>query len=258
MHPDSDRRAHKIRALLDKAEATSFPAEAEALTAKATALMASWQITEAMLAAGRPPADRGTITTIDVELGKGHYVNARLSLLASAASFAQCRVLTSTGWNGRVGQVIGHAADVARAEMLYTSLLVQATAAATAAPVDARSGLSTTSWRRNFLLGFARTTNDRLCEATEAAVAEAEARAAATNVAHEFVGQVAGSSVALVLAERVDEVDAWIRAEHGRVGTARPARASSAAGWTQGRAAGKRADLGLGGRITGRQRSLGR
>lgn len=257
MHPDSDRRAHKIRALLDKAEATSFPAEAEALTAKATALMASWQITEAMLAAGRPPADRGAITTLDVELGKGHYVNARLSLLASAASFAQCRVLTSTGWNGRVGQLIGHAADVTRAEMLYTSLLVQATAAATAAPVDARSGLSTTSWRRNFLLGFARTTNDRLFEATEAAIAEAEARAAA-NARHESSANGSPTSVALVLAERVDEVDAWIRSEHGRVGTARPARASSAAGWTQGRAAGQRADLGLGGRLSGRQRSLGR
>ena len=257
MNNDTDRRAQKIRALLDKAEATTFPAEAEALTAKATALMASWQITEAMLAAGRPPTDRGAITTRDVELGKGHYVNARLSLLASAATFAQCRVLTSTGWNGRVGQVIGHAADVERAEMLYTSLLVQATAAAAQAPVDARSGLSTTSWRRNFLLGFARTTNDRLFEATEAAVAEADVRAA-RDAAHASPGNGAGSSVALVLAERVDEVDAWIRAEHGRVGTARPARASSSAGWAQGRAAGRRADLGLDGRLGGRQRSLGR
>jgi hypothetical protein len=256
MNNDTDRRAQKIRALLDKAEATTFPAEAEALTAKATALMASWQITEAMLAAGRPPTDRGAITTRDIELGKGHYVNARLSLLASAATFAQCRVLTSTGWNGRVGQVIGHATDVERAEMLYTSLLVQATAAAAKTPVDARSGLSTTSWRRNFLLGFARTTSDRLFEATEAAVAEADVRAA-RDAAHASTGR-STASVALVLAERVDEVDAWIRSHHGRVGTARPARASSSAGWTQGRAAGQRADLGLGGRLGGRRRSLGR
>lgn len=248
---DTDRRARKIRALLDKAEATSFPAEAEALTAKATALMASWQITDAMLAAARPVRDRGGITTRDVELGKGHYVNARLALLAAAAAFTQCRVLTSTGWNGRVGQLIGHAGDVDRAEMLYTSLLVQATTAAAKAPPSSTNGLSTTSWRRNFLLGFARTTADRLQAAAEAAVEAAESATAPLRPSGK-------GSVALVLADRVDEVDDWIRTTHGRVGTVRPARASSAAGWTQGQAAGRRADLGVDGRIETRQRSLGR
>ncbi len=251
MPVDPDRRAHKIRALLDKAEATPYPAEAEALTAKAAALMASWQITEAMLAAARPATDRGAVLTRDVPLGKGPYVQARLALLVAAAGFQQCRVLTSTGWDGRIGHVVGHAADAERAELLFTSLLVQAMGAATAAPPPRGAGVTTTSWRRNFLLGFARITGERLDEVVATAAAEAEASAGSPS------GPPA-ASVALVLAERLDAVDAWIAAEHGRLPSARAPRASSDAGWSQGRAAGARADLGLGGRIAARERALTR
>ncbi len=252
MPVDPDRRAHKIRALLDKAEATPYPAEAEALTAKAAALMASWQITEAMLAAARPVTDRGAVLTRDVPLGKGPYVQARLALLVAAAGFQQCRVLTSTGWDGRVGHVVGHASDAERAELLFTSLLVQAMSAATASPTPPRqAGVSTTSWRRNFLLGFARTTGERLDEVVAAAADDAEVNAGSPS------GRPA-ASVALVLAERLDSVDAWIANEHGRLPSARAPRASSDAGWSQGRAAGARADLGLGGRIGARERALTR
>lgn len=256
MKSDPDNRARKIRALLDKAEATAFPAEAEALTAKATALMASWQITDAMLAAAAPSADRGSIITRDIELGKGPYVHARLALLGSAGAFQQCRVLTSTGWNGRLGHLVGFTADVDRAEMLFTSLLLQATAAVTSAPPPDRSaGLTTTSWRRNFLLGFARIAGERLREVTESAIAEAEAQRG--NKAQD-PSRAGATSVAIALADRMESVDSWVASEHGRLGTTRPARASSAAGWNQGQRAGRRADLGVGGRIGGRRHALGR
>ena len=248
MTSDTDDRARKIRALLDKAEATSFPAEAEALTAKATELMAAWQITEAMLASARPAADRGAITTRDVELGKGPYVHARLALLGSAGTFQQCRVLTSTGWNGRVGHLVGFTADVDRAEMLFTSLLLQATAAVTAAPVpEVPRGLTTTSWRRNFLLGYARKAGERLHAATEAAVARAEEQRAAAGTT---------ASVALVLADRIEAVDSWVAEQYGRLGTAPSARATSSAGWRQGEAAAARADLGVAERVGGSRGAL--
>ena len=250
MKPETDDRARKIRALLDKAEATSFPAEAEALTAKATELMAAWQITEAMLASARPSADRGAIITRDVELGKGPYVHARLALLGSAGTFQQCRVLTSTGWNGRVGHLVGHTADVDRAEMLFTSLLLQASSAITTAPgPDPRSGLTTTSWRRNFLLGYARKAGERLQAAAAAAVATAQSQQPTTS------GSV---SVALVLADRVGSVDSWITEQYGRLGTAPRARATSSAGWHQGEAAANRADLGVADRVGGSRGALTR
>ena len=250
MPSDTDDRARKIRALLDKAEATPFPAEAEALTAKATELMAAWQITDAMLAAARPAADRGAIVTRDVELGKGPYVHARLALLGSAGTFQQCRVLTSTGWNGRVGHLVGFAADVDRAEMLFTSLLLQATAAVTTARMpDTTRGLTTTSWRRNFLLGYARKAGERLQAATDAAVAQAEAQRATAGT---------GQSVALVLAGRIDEVDTWVHEQYGRLGTAPSARASSSAGWRQGAAAAARADLGVAEGVGGSRGALTR
>lgn len=250
MKPDADDRARKIRALLDKAEATPYPAEAEALTAKATELMAAWQITEAMLAAARPLADRGEVVTRDVELGKGPYVHARLALLGSAGLFQQCRVLTSTGWNGRVGHLVGFSADVDRAEMLFTSLLLQATAAVTTARApDHRGGVTTTSWRRNFLLGYARKAGERLHDASAAAVARAQAARTAS-------GETA--SVALVLADRVAAVDSWVAEQYGRLGTAPRARATSSAGWHQGEAAAARADLGVSDRVAGNQGALTR
>lgn len=240
MPSSTNDRARKIRALLDKAEATSYPAEAEALTAKASELMAQWQITDAMLASARPATDRGEIITRDVELGKGPYLNARLALLGAAGEFQRCRVLTSTGWNGRIGHLVGFSTDVERAEMLYTSLMVQATTAVAAAPGPSpKSSLSTTSWRRNFLLGYARTTSERLRHVQEDATS-------------------GSSSVALVLADRAVAVDEWVAQSYGRLGSMRAARASSNAGWDHGRVAGSSADLGSGGRISGRARTLTR
>lgn len=252
MKSDIDSRARKIRALLDKAEATSFPAEAESLTAKAMTLMATWQISEAMIASSKPATDRGSIVTHDIELGKGPYVHARLAMLGAAGAFQQCRVLTSTAWNGRMGHLVGFEGDVGRAEMLFTSLLLQATAAVTTAPAPSPElGLTTTSWRRNFLLGFARITGERLSAATAAAVADAQATAAAAGN-----GGATSNSVAVAIADRIGAVDGWVTKQHGRLGTTRPAKATSSAGWTQGQSAGRRADLGVGGRVEGRQHAL--
>ncbi|MFE0513034.1 DUF2786 domain-containing protein, partial [Streptomyces sp. NPDC058964] len=64
--PES-RALARIRALLAKAEATGFPEEAEALSAKAQELMARHSVDEALLAVGAPSPDAPGACRIGVE-----------------------------------------------------------------------------------------------------------------------------------------------------------------------------------------------
>jgi hypothetical protein len=130
---------------------------------------------------------------------------------------------------GRIGHVIGHRPDVARAQLLYTSLHNQAAARMASAGPRARSraarpASSVIRFRRAFLFGFAAKVSERL--------------AAAAAAAKEGVP----SSTALVLADRTARVDAWVEGTYGRLGTHR-ATAPGGAGWTAGEHAGGEADL---------------
>lgn len=226
--------AHRIRALLDKAENTDFIHERDAFTAKAMALMAEYRITEAMVDAARDPEDRrGRITEREVQLGSGPYVRARLGLLCQVADANSTSVVTHVGWDGRIATVHGYESDLARTEMLYTSLLIQATAEAGRVPVA--RGTSTVSVRRSFLFGFAAKVGERLVEVNRAAARSADAAPAPHDAAR--------SSVAVVLADRRADVDDYVRQRYGRLGTLRAAQVSRA-GYGEGRAAGARADLG--------------
>lgn len=224
--------AHRIRALLDKAENTEFIHERDAFTAKAIALMAEYRITEAMLDAARDPHDRrGRITERQIQLGSGPYVRARLALLCQVADANSASVVTHVGWEGRVATVNGYESDLARIEMLHTSLLVQATTEAGRVAVP--RGASTVTVRRSFLFGFAAKVGERLAEANHAAARSAEAAADTSSA----------STVALVLADRRADVDDYVAKRYGRIGTL-PAARVSRTGYGEGRAAGARADLG--------------
>lgn len=222
--------ARRIRALLDKAENTEFTHERDAFTAKAMALMAEYRITEAMVEAAADPTDRrGRIGDREIHLGSGPYVRARLALLCQVGSANGCAVVTHVGWDGRVATLHGFESDTARVDLLYTSLLVQATAEAHR--VVAAPGASTVSVRRSFLFGYASKVGERLTEARDTATRAAEA------------ADPASHGVALVLADRQARVDDYVRRRYGRLGTLRSARVS-AEGYGQGVAAGARADLG--------------
>jgi hypothetical protein len=222
--PDSVLR--RIRALLDQAESTPYPSEAESFAAKAAELMARHRVDEAAVA-DRP--DDRRVVEVDVELGRGQYVRARLALLGAVAEPYDCRVLTSVRADGRVGHLVGHAGDVERVELLYTSLLVQATRAAAAESVP--RGHTGVEFRRGFLFGFAHRVGERLTEQMAEAVRTTPGEAAA------------GSSVALVLADRRAAADDHIARRYGRVGRLDPAAAIGADAARRGRAAGDRADL---------------
>jgi hypothetical protein len=161
-----DKVLSTIRALLAKAESTEHAAEAEALTAKAQALMTRHAIDEALLHAASDEA-------IDV---RSHRV-----LIDSPYPFEKVTLLNAVGKTNRVrviwmetlaiATVVGTPVDVDQTELLFTSLLIQATRAmAEAGAARAGSFDRSPSFRRAFLTSYAYRIGERLAEAdTEAA-----------------------------------------------------------------------------------------
>ncbi|MEU4208655.1 DUF2786 domain-containing protein [Streptomyces sp. NPDC026206] len=208
------RMLGRIRALLAKAESTQFAEEAEALSAKAQELMARHSIDEALLAAGSAgPAEGPGACRIGVE---GPYESAKALLLDAVAAANHCQAV----WSGEYGfsTVIGFDADLELVELLYTSLLVQATTAMHRAADDHHArGRSrrTRDFRESFLIAYAGRINDRLSAAVQDVAAE-ESRPevlpvlAARDVA---VGETAGRMFPETTSHRLKGRDAegWAR-----------------------------------------------
>lgn len=233
----------KIRALLDKAESTSaeFPDEAEALMAKAMDLMERYRISEAMIADAAPLQDRGKIVEVTIAAGSGPYVNARIALAGAVARSHSVVLLIQTTFRGKSIILNGYETDVALSEMLYTSLLVQATRAMDSPEVLAQkpSGIHGTSFKRAFLLSFADRIEQRLKEASAVAAAAYEGE---------------GRSVALVLVDRSKDVQDYIFNRYGKLRQARPSSpASSHAGMKAGMDAADAADLSTNRRVAKNQ-----
>ncbi|MDH6702627.1 DUF2786 domain-containing protein [Streptomyces sp. MAA16] len=159
----------RIRALLVKAEATGFPEEAEALTAKAQELMARHSVDEALLASHAPAPDAPGACRIGVE---PPYEQAKAVLLDAVADANHCRAV----WNEAFGfsTVVGFEADLEVVELLFTSLLVQATTAMTKAEAAQRAGgrKRTKTFRQSFLAAYAHRVGARLAKAAETQVSD--------------------------------------------------------------------------------------
>jgi hypothetical protein len=125
----------KIRALLSKAEATTFSEEADAFTEKAQDLMTRYAIDEALLddADGHREVD-----TIRIHV-ENPYAQAKAQLLSTVGAVNRVRVI----WDDHHGMAtaVGMAIDLQLVEMLFTSLLVQATLSIAAA-IIAEAALS--------------------------------------------------------------------------------------------------------------------
>ncbi|MFD5795073.1 DUF2786 domain-containing protein [Streptomyces diastatochromogenes] len=167
--PAASRMLTRIRALLAKAEATGYPEEAEALSAKAQELMARHSVDEALLAAGAPAPDAPGACRIGVE---PPYEQAKAVLLDAVATANHCRAV----WNEPLGfsTVVGFEADLEAVELLYTSLLVQATHAMTRAEAAQRAGgrKRTKTFRQSFLAAYAHRVGDRLATVAETQVTQ--------------------------------------------------------------------------------------
>lgn len=169
--PQETRMLTRIRALLAKAEATGFPEEAEALSAKAQELMARHSIDEALLAARTHAKDAPGACRIGVE---PPYETAKAVLLDAVAGANRCRAV----WNDALcfSTVVGFEPDLEAVELLYTSLLVQATAAMTKAEAAQRAGgrKRTKTFRQSFLAAYAHRIGDRLAAVAEEQVTATE------------------------------------------------------------------------------------
>jgi hypothetical protein len=168
--PGNDAKLERVRALLAKAEATTFPAEAEAYTAKAQELISRHSIDEALLAAGNETA----VVPYARRIGVDHpYESEKASLLNSVARANRCHVV----WSPEFGfaTVFGFDADIDAVDLLHTSLLVQAhRAMARTEPPGGKAGRARLkSYRQSFLVGYAVRIGERLAEASRAALDQA-------------------------------------------------------------------------------------
>lgn len=225
------RILERVRRLLAKAESTTFEAEAETFTAGAQALMARHSIDAALLAATERTTQGPTMRRISVD---NPYESPKVSLLAGIAAANCSRVV----WSKELGHVtvIGHAEDLAAVETLFTSLLVQATAAMAqqGKRVDARGRSRTATFRRSFLAAFARRIGERLREVTEAEVA---------TVAGERSNGSKGGELVPLLEERRDAVDDAVDEHFPHLRAQRSSAATDGEGWHSGTAAADRASL---------------
>jgi hypothetical protein len=220
----------RVRALLAKAEATEFPEEAEALSAKAQALMSRYSLHQAVADhdRGRAPVAAARRMWID-----SPYTGAKALLVHAVAAANGCRAV----WSENLGfvTVVGSETDLNLVELLTTSLLVQANRAMLAAgrQVSSRGQTRTRSFRQSFLVAYATRIGERLDTTNATVTAEVKdgrllpVLAARSRAADEFTDRLFPSMV------------------HRRVSV------SNGAGWGAGRAAADLALLDVHGAIAG-------
>ncbi|HEX2704835.1 MAG TPA: DUF2786 domain-containing protein [Candidatus Lustribacter sp.] len=226
-----ERILRRVRALLAQAESTTYPAEAETFTAGAQALMARHSIDAALLAADQPRHDAPHARRIGLD---NPYEGPKAMLLDAVASANRCR----TVWSRELGfsTVMGFGPDLDAVEVVFTSLLVQATHALTAQGTRTdRFGRSRTrAFRQSFLTAYATRIGERLREVTREQVDAA---------AHD-VGRSSGRALVPLLHARSAEVDAAVDAMFPDLVTRRLGSVTDNEGWHSGRHAADLARLG--------------
>lgn len=232
----------KVRKLLAKAEDPACTeAEAEAFNTKAAELIAKYGVDRAMLAESDPTSDVVGDRVIDL---LAPYALDKCALLSGIASALRCQsvqrqqsVRQQSGAGVRKDfsmHLFGFASDLDRVELLFTSLLVQASQSLAVQTAPAWENVA--AYRRSWLAGFTYAVVARLraAEARAADARDAESRDMSTTV---------GRSVALVLADRGSHVQQRVAEVYPRLRFAGPRRLAGS-GRRQGYAAGQRADLG--------------
>jgi hypothetical protein len=234
---NSDALLGRVRKLLAMAEAEGLTdAARETYNAKAAELIAQYGIDRALVEEAGPTRVAAADLVLEVH---PPYARDKITLLASIVAPLGCRLVHRTerraGATAHCAHLFGMDADLTRAQLLFTSLLVQqAHGLAVAVPPpweDPRA------FRRSWMAGFAVAVRQRL------SVAEQAARSAAEPAAN------TGTSVALVLADRSARVDEHLASVYPRLRSAR-GRQLSGSGGRAGFDAGQRADLGTQSRVS--------
>jgi hypothetical protein len=216
----------RVRALLTKAESTDFPEEADAFTAKAQELMARHRIDHALLVATTGERDQPVTRRVSID---NPYEAPKTLLLQVVAEANSCRAV----WMKRFGftTVVGFPTELDSTELLFTSLLVQATRAMTQAkPNSDKYGRNTTrSFRQSFLTAYASRIGERLNAATD-------------GVDQEMTESAGRAQLLPVLAARDDAVRDAFEKQFPDL-TQHATAINNRAGWASGRAAAGQAAL---------------
>lgn len=236
----------KIHKLLAKAESTEFPDEAEALSAKAAELMARHTIDSSLLHRDRGESF-GDITGLDIDVNGAYHVGLRTFAVAIGDALGFKVLLHTDGASKRVVWY-GFVEELKVAEVLLASLRLQQERFSRSHmeawippnPLDDRADRFYE--KRSFMIGFADGVSAKI---------RASKRAAEREYSEEV-------GVALVLADRSNEVQKWIESKF-KIGAARSGRQShhTESGLSGGRAAGARADIGQQ-RVAGNRGSIRR
>jgi len=224
---DDDPVLTRVRALLSQAESTTYPAEAEAFTAKAHALMTRHAIDAALL---DQSVGDGWTTALRIPV-EDPYVDSKSLLLHVVAEHSRCRAVVHARY--AMCTVVGANGDVFATELLFTSLLLQAQQALLAEGDQVGAGAlqRSRSFRSAFLFAYANRIGERLAEVNASVIAEAEA-------------DIQSGSVLPVLAHRSRVVDEAFDRLFGNLVEQRVRAGWNAAGWSSGRRAADRAQLG--------------
>ncbi|HVV37717.1 MAG TPA: DUF2786 domain-containing protein [Acidimicrobiales bacterium] len=231
----NEKIVSRVQALLAKAESTTYPEEAEALVAKAQELMARYAIGDAVAQQRRASGARPAMRTLKVE---APYARAKISLLTQIGHANVVQVV----FNGMFeATLFGFDADLEVVELLFASLLVQATSAMLRVPRE-NTGGQVKAFRHAFLIAYARRIGERLREARAAAQGEAESDL--------------GVALVPLFEARRAAIDARVHEEFPHLSTQRTS-VSHYGGYGAGRAAADRANIGTKG-LRGTGRALAR
>jgi hypothetical protein len=224
-----DKLLDKVRKLLAKAEdpAVTEP-EAEAYNERAAALIAQYGIDRALLAAAGKVADDITSVRLSVD---NPYSRDKADLLNSVCTALRGRTIYHSRGKTVYGVTIfGFQSDLERVQLLYTSLLLQASTQLARVRPDGYYE-SVAAYRRSWLAGFRNSVYHRLIAAERRAGAEAAERAPM------------GTSTAIVLVDRSARVEAAFK-ESTEGMSELGNRRLSGSGRRDGYRAGQTADLG--------------
>nr|WP_271212319.1 DUF2786 domain-containing protein [Rhodococcus wratislaviensis]GLK38753.1 hypothetical protein GCM10017611_56230 [Rhodococcus wratislaviensis] len=222
-HGPEPKVLSRIRGLLAKAEATTFAEEAATLSAKAQDLMTRYAIDSAVVDAEAHTSLSDQVVTRRL-LVDNPYPEAKVQLLHCVAETNNVRVI----WHQRFGIVsmVGMPIDLDLCEMLFTSLLVQASHALSEAGGDRVK--RSPSFRRSFLLAFATRIGERLTIAREQAGRDASSQY--------------GKELVPIMTERTEAVGSVFEKQFPSIVTTSHS-VTNAHGWQAGRVAAELADL---------------
>jgi hypothetical protein len=229
----------RVRALLAQAESTNYAEEADAFTAKAQQLMARHSISAALLDADAHRGDEPGARRIGID---NPYEAPKALLLDAVTAANRCRSVWSKAF--AFSTVVGYEPDLDAVELLYTSLLVQATAAMNRAGArrDGAGRSRTRTFRQSFLVAYASRIGERLTEATDSAVRDATAGRPTNGAAAGQPDSPADPRLLPVLAARADAVTEATERMFPDL-TLHALRSNDREGWAHGTAAADRAVL---------------